>query len=233
MGNRNKTKRSRGIMLPYMPEEILTEVEVYSMSTDCWKKVGVNSAPLCFLYDTVQFLNVTAYWLARKERKVGSVDLMVAFDMLNGVFEEIMLPDIDCKREECVSMAAFGGSLYYSHCNGVAHDNYDCDIWVLRFSKNIFSWTKQYTISLPNIRGPPLGFRKNGEVVLSTDTGGHVSYNIEVKRAEEFKVAWFPKFSHVDSFFESLVLLSDVNGVLGPKISSDEKKMRSIKLFSQ
>lgn len=28
MGNRNKTKRSRGIMLPYMPEEILTEVFV-------------------------------------------------------------------------------------------------------------------------------------------------------------------------------------------------------------
>lgn len=158
--------------------------------------------------------------------------MIVAFDMLNEVFEEIMLPDIDCKREECVSMAAFGGLLYYSHCNGVAHNDYDCDIWVLKFSKSKFTWTKQYAINLANIRGPPLGFRKNGEVVLSTVTGDHVSYNIEVKRAEEFKVAWFPKSSRVGSFFESLVLLSDVNGVLGPKISSDGKKMRSIEIFS-
>lgn len=41
---------------------ISSEVEVYSISADSWKKVGVNSAPLCFLYDTVQFVNVTAYW---------------------------------------------------------------------------------------------------------------------------------------------------------------------------
>lgn len=212
---------------------IFSELEVYKMSTDSWKKkVGVTPIKLCYLYDTVQFVNVTAYWLARRAREEGYVDLIVAFDMLNEEFEEeIMLPNCDCKREACVSMAAFGGSLYYSHCNcGItAHNNnHDCDIWILKFSEDKFTWTKQYTITnLPDIKGPPLGFRKNGEVILAKFDGSEVSYNLEEQRAVTFEVERFPKYSRIDPFLESLVLLSSGgggNGVLALENSPGAKK---------
>lgn len=69
-----------------------SEVEVYTLSTDSWKRIGVTPAWLNSTrrsFCASAFSNGIVYWLASK----GSKDTIVLFDTGSEEFQQVMVPD--------------------------------------------------------------------------------------------------------------------------------------------
>ncbi|KAI8010051.1 hypothetical protein LOK49_LG06G01635 [Camellia lanceoleosa] len=75
------------------------------------------------------------------------------------------------------------------------------------------SWTKLFSINLSGVLDKTLGFRKNGEVLLSTNKNWLLSYHPATQKLTNTGIVGNSYSFDVDIFKATLVLVKGENGV--------------------
>ena len=187
-------------------------VEVYSLSTGEWRMVTA-LLPICTLRgrEQVGFVNGALHWLAFRRIDDGHKFhyFVLVFDLGDEVFREILLPELPgyettYKLEGSVSVYGNCLALFQKECN-----NGQQNIWVMKEYGVASSWTKVLTIPHqdPGVDIPmPIGFRRNGEVMLKMDDGQLVSVDLGNQKMNNLGISSYG-YTSVYSYVESLVLL--------------------------
>ncbi|XP_059650079.1 F-box/kelch-repeat protein At3g06240-like [Cornus florida] len=191
---------------PKLDKNSLFIVNVYSLSTDSWRRISVAS-PSCKIWIGAlpEIMNGAAYWIASVNMKSeNSLYTLLQFDLGDEVFREIILPD--GARHILPEIAVLGESLYLYNFWGAK--TYQCDVWTMECSK-VGTWTKRFTFrfSDANVNDwSKIGFRRNGEILRLNHKNCLVSYNLENKQAEDLGFHAC-RISFLHSYVESLILL--------------------------
>uniref|UniRef100_A0A2N9FYF7 F-box domain-containing protein n=1 Tax=Fagus sylvatica TaxID=28930 RepID=A0A2N9FYF7_FAGSY len=186
--------------------EYQCEVEVYSLSTGEWRMVTV-SLPNCDLFLHTKpkgSVNGALHWLAYRHTDDRNIHCFIlAFDLGDEVFREIVLPEI-MGFGDGANISVYGNSIAFflmKECLNVRRQI----IWVMKEYGVVSSWTKVLTID-DYVPGHAEGFRRNGEVLLSTEEGLYASLDLENQKTKDLGIS-SDGFFLVGSYVESLVLL--------------------------
>ena len=186
-------------------------VEVYSLATGEWRRVAA-LPPICTpVRDSKpqRFVNKALHWLAfRRSDDPKTHSFILVFDLEDEAFREILLPEVP--NSPSASVSVYGNSIAFSQRMS---DN--LNIWVMKEYGVAFSrWTKVCTVSdhgLGEVIPYPVGFRRNGEVVL-IDQGQLVSMDLENQKKKDLLTNSRRSY-FVDSYVESQVLLDKAANV--------------------
>ncbi|BFG24253.1 hypothetical protein CerSpe_105270 [Prunus speciosa] len=191
------------------------EVEVYSLSTNSWKRIDAIPASIKTLvlhFNQCAFSNGVAYWIMLKEKE--ATHCLLSFDTDSEVFEEFRLPDaVEPMPYYCkVLISEYKGSICLLQSNlDFRASNHYIDMWVLQEK----SFEKLLTVNLPRKwRFNPLAIRMSNELLVEYPCGSHYlcSYNLETKLVTEtgikLAVDCYDDY-HVHTYVESLVLLRE------------------------
>lgn len=214
-GNCPVTNDHKVVRVVYLKDSSLNftvppEVQVYSLSTGSWRDVNAG-APLSYMVEytwSQVFVSGCVHWLAyRKQGESGSRNLLVSFHMGDEVFGEVMLPDSlanDIVYDMSVSICRDSlAALKYNKEIGQE----SCVVWVMREYGVSESWTKLYTIRVLETLTRTIGFRKDGEVVLSLCNNELVSYDPVAGQIKGLGITGNIRSFFVGNYVESLVLL--------------------------
>lgn len=187
------------------------EVEVFSLCSGSWRGIETTS-PYCVpeRFWSQGLINGVVHWVAyhltKKSGFVAIRSLVMSFNMGGEEFGELNLPGIlvnECPEE--MSTAVFGGSLTIVWLDGYGCR---CSVWVMKEYGVAESWSNQFNIGG---LGLALGLRRNGEILLATTRGELVSHNYGTRRRWNNGKCGTKDSFHVDSYTESLILLTEVN----------------------
>ena len=186
--------------------EYQREVKVYPLSTGEWKMVTV-PPPNCVLFlDTKPkgSVNGALHWLAYRRTDDHNIHCFIlVFDLVGEVFQEIVLPEMIDSRDGA-NISVYGNSIAFflmKDCSNVHRQI----IWVMKEYGVVSLWTKVLTI-VDHVPGYAKGFRRNGEVLLSTK-GSYALLDIENQKMKDLGIS-SNGFSLVGSYVESLVCLT-------------------------
>ncbi|KAA8524477.1 hypothetical protein F0562_010900 [Nyssa sinensis] len=199
------------------------EVEICTLSTKSWRRISSTAPPYCiveFMWSQV-FLNGAVHWIAYDPHVVGGFhNLILSFDMRNEVFCEMTLPvALAGQQATSLSINVLGESLaIFGYVRQIGTGS--CCIWVMKEYGVAESWTKLVTINLPGELGSTVGFKKNGEVLLSMRNNLFVSYDPKTQQIKELGIHGNSRSFYVDTYMETLVLLEGQNRVLEGQLYS-------------
>lgn len=185
------------------------EAELYSLSTNSWKII--QDIP-CRSYsgsDKNVVNDGVVHWIDWVASDNGSI---ITFDMGNETFREMKLPDLafddpfnTCLLlllDGCVCLCVERGS-WDDHC---------VELWVMKEYGVPESWTKDFTFNDFSFNPSPIGFLKNGEIVLEF-LGRLVSYDPTSQQLDNLPIVLEQVETKtrrallVTSYMETLVLL--------------------------
>ncbi|KAK9987371.1 hypothetical protein SO802_032322 [Lithocarpus litseifolius] len=194
------------------------EVDVYSLSTGEWRMLSASASlpPTCGILqrEPPAFANGALHWIAFSN---DYKQFVLVFDLGDEVFRQILLPELasNTVRMMWTRVSVYGNSIAgFQRRVGSGPIN----IWVMKEYGVASSWTKfSYQCpSLGMLRQCPVGFRRNGEVVLEdnrigeavllNDRRGLISWNPDSQNIKNLEI----NGSHntfIGSYVESLVLL--------------------------
>lgn len=145
-----------------------TLVEVFSLASSAWRK------PRNRPRKTIQFtwsqvcLNGVIHWVAcDKQIDQSFCCLIVSFDLVCEVFDEMPLPDaLACEHVSNLLISNREGHLTMLEYD-MGKGRECCGIWVMKEYGVVGSWEKLYIIRLPGMLRKVVGFRMNGEMILA------------------------------------------------------------------
>lgn len=178
--------------------------EVYSLRTNSWRKINPihNYANCLNSTDSEIYLRGACHWWIGRS--------MLAFDMSDEDFRLIRLPNRDGLWDYKIkkSMAVLSGSiaLIVRLVEGMEKS---FDIWVMLEYGVEESWTKQFKIGPVLGVDRPLGFAKNGQLLLVDDNGHLVSLDFNGKEIKFLHVKWIPQLFRVTNVVPSLISVQD------------------------
>ncbi|XP_015161777.1 F-box/kelch-repeat protein At3g06240-like [Solanum tuberosum] len=139
----------------------------------------------------------------------------MTFSIADEVFGEIMLLDaltggiatglLLMLFEESLVVHNYGRGMY-----GVF-----CEVWVMKQYGVLESWSRLYRINLIANLKKAVGFRNNGEVLISTRENGLVSYDPNSGRNTDLGIQGYTWSFFVHNYMESLILLKGNNVIPG------------------
>ncbi|KAI8007946.1 F-box/kelch-repeat protein [Camellia lanceoleosa] len=200
------------VRLVYRLESIQPEVEVYSLSTDSWRKMTTNFKDCrVFHPSSSPLVNGAVHWKAYNwGRGSESSDrqqwFIMSFHMMDEIFQEISLPV--AINFGAGSILAFRDSLAFFTCS---------DIWVMTDYGVVDSWTKQY--SLRDAIEFSFGLMSNGEVLLIKSNSNLVYYDLKIHEHRKLKGQPFARVHGMFIYKESLALLNEGEAI---NIQSDQ-----------
>ncbi|CAJ2634492.1 unnamed protein product [Trifolium pratense] len=150
---------------------VSSHLEVFSLRDNKWKEIEGINLPYMNASDdprTGSFFNGAIHWLAYGVDL--SVNLIVAFDLMERKLLEMSLPDDFYYELSFCELWVFGDFL--SLC--VMGDD-TVEIWVMKEYKVHSSWTK--TLVLPTQYFSPLCLTKSGDIVGADGGNGLVKYD--------------------------------------------------------
>uniref|UniRef100_A0A5B7AF69 Putative F-box protein CPR30-like n=1 Tax=Davidia involucrata TaxID=16924 RepID=A0A5B7AF69_DAVIN len=190
----------------------LSQVEVYSLSTNSWREIKTDLRCLIFESSCSVFLKGRFHWTAIGFQELNGRELIVSFDMGDEVFCYTKPPpfrfrddddydddDDDCLRWHLVVFKECLGMIICSD-NG---PNKKFDIWVMNEYGVAESWTKHISFGpYPGINRP-MRCGKKCEVLLEKDDGDLVLYDPTSQTTKDLGahgvVCWSDVFIHVES----------------------------------
>jgi len=196
-------------------DEVPPMVEVYTMRRGCWRMITNDLKYVIREQSACAFLNGACYWigynsLERDEPRHATV----AFNLGNEVFVQMTVPDCLVWDDFIdISLTVFDGMLSLVPCKKWLWEETSCSVWVMKEYGVGESWTKLFNIEHVEGIQRLVAFRENNEVLLAGEDGELISYDPNTNN-------WDCKlFGDVDSFYldtfvESLVLLSEADRVL-------------------
>ncbi|XP_050212230.1 F-box protein CPR1-like isoform X1 [Mercurialis annua] len=147
---------------------------------------------------------------------VGRKMMIASFDLSNEVFEELMLPHalVD-SSDPSVSLSVYCQSLALIHCEepifyDESYMSYTkCSIWVMREYGAAESWTKQFSVDLPNPGAllRVLSFQRHGGILIEDSNSEIASYDPRTQKVTP--LCFHGYIFEVHSYMESLVLLKN------------------------
>ncbi|XP_034200383.1 putative F-box protein At3g21120 [Prunus dulcis] len=147
------------------------EVEVYSLSTHCWKSIGV--LPTWIISMDWSFghavSNGVAYWIMRAEKDYSFH--LVSLDTGSEVFEKVLLPEATWESLN-VDISNDIQPYKESVCLLKSELDYRIDIWVLQER----CLNKLHTVWFPGRSPVPLGFKTNDEHLVKYRKHGRCQY---------------------------------------------------------
>ncbi|XP_043721153.1 F-box protein CPR1-like [Telopea speciosissima] len=154
---------------------IVSEVKVYSLSTNSWRRI--EDIPFLSIEHRLGvFTNSAFHWVVyRKTGVMGSntaPNVIVSIDVKDDVYREVPLPDfVDDKFH--MTIGVLGGQLSIL-CN---FSKVCVELWVMKDYGVRDSWEKQFSIEQPLVLGyfdeciRPICYSRKGEVLLETGPG--------------------------------------------------------------
>jgi F-box interacting protein len=187
----------------------LAEAEVYTLSTDSWKRVVISLGSIDYIGPPPSlFFNGALHFIAWS----GRHQFILSFDVNDERFREIMLPQI---YDDTIlnSLAVFKGSLALFVC--CRSDI--CYIWVMREYGVVESWTK-ISVPLDSVKNF-FGCTDSGEHLVYIKDRGLVSYDPVSRNENNLGIQSPAWVSYTADLMENLVLLNQVKCDLNMKIS--------------
>ncbi|KAH0751750.1 hypothetical protein KY285_004898 [Solanum tuberosum] len=157
------------------------EIEIYSINSGVWRRVVGFEIKHCIveIMSSQAFVKGFVHWIVYDyvANSGGLRILIMTFSIADEVFGEIMLSDALTGGistglsitlfEESLAVVKYGMGMY-----GIF-----CEVWVMKQYGVLESWSRLYRINLVAGLKKVVGFRSNGEVLLSTRENGLVSYD--------------------------------------------------------
>ncbi|XP_043721164.1 F-box protein CPR1-like [Telopea speciosissima] len=154
---------------------IVSEVKVYSLSTNSWRRV--EGIPFLSIEHRLGiFTNSAFHWVAKRKTGVmgpnTAPNVIVSIDVKDDVYREVPLPHfVDNKFNMAVGV--LGGQL----CMLCNFSRVHVELWVMKDYGVRDSWEKQFSIEQRTVLGyfdeyiRPICYSKKGEVLLETSPG--------------------------------------------------------------
>jgi F-box interacting protein len=189
----------------------LFEAEVYTLSTDSWRKVWIEPnigsiAWPCLFFNGA--LHSIAYFQDRNFILSFVGKFILSFDVNDEIFRSIMLPQnyLDDIRVRLERLAVFNGSLaFFVFGKNPDGDREICYIWVMREYGVVESWTK---IIVPvELVMSFFGCNDSGELLIDTYDRGLLSYDAESLDENKLGIQSPDWLSYTADPMQSLVLL--------------------------
>lgn len=189
------------------------DVEVYTLSLGFWRRIGNVGLRSCipdFVWSQA-FLNGVVHWVAYQSCGQGNGStsfrsLIVGFGMDNETFSEIMLPSaLAMELTMNLFIKTYRNSLAVINQREI--DNKSCNIWVMQEYGVVESWTKMYSIDLVHGMVKVVGFRKNGDILVSMENKELAAYDPKTRDNKELGIKGSVRSFYADSFSETLALL--------------------------
>ncbi|KAM7497630.1 hypothetical protein LguiA_022044 [Lonicera macranthoides] len=172
-----------------------SEVRVYSVKEGSWRRISA-PAPACDIVRTMSsnvVINGSLYWIANHGvsrtsdfRAISprnlfdtvddiAINSIMVFDTVEEVFRMIMLPkSLASAVTPNLRLMVIGGSLSVIQCEKFLILR---SIWVMKKDGDVESWSEKYSFDSDLGFRKMLGFRENGELVLSNKDDDLVAYN--------------------------------------------------------
>ncbi|KAM3327687.1 F-box/kelch-repeat protein like [Capsicum galapagoense] len=213
-------------------KKLWSEVEVYSLKDDSWKKIG-DCFPSQYYYvrgDTV-FFNGCIHWLTQREYgKIRPRRLpIVSFNVAKEVFQEFWLPNPTEREANCISSLYGSLSVCAKSTSSIDNDTVlNIEVWLMKDYAVEESWTKLYVTRLDEeLSGPiiPLRILDNGAEAIVYINKNLFMYDHENEEFEDFGI-WANGIGvpYVTNFMESLVwvepIIVESNTPSGQKIGT-------------
>ncbi|KAL4628856.1 hypothetical protein ACB092_05G268000 [Castanea dentata] len=172
--------------------------------------------------ETSVFMNGRLHWLAQKyhtREDYTRLNFILSFDLgfeigdENIVYHEVPIPKVFEIKEDQYSLdgahiAMLNGLLALY---GWLDETYD--VWVMKEYGVVESWTKLYIIDYGIILGRVIGFKKNGEVLVTRNDRDLLLYEPNSQRIIwDLQKNYVSSYFYLDNYVESLVLF-DTDGV--------------------
>ena len=183
-----------------VPSSVL--VEVYSLSTGCWRSAGVDTQCVKSLIvtknTTTAVLNEAVHWIWKADQP--TVDpLIIAFNVQNDVLRHFCLPDGQRFQYSAI-LSVLNESLVLSKSEQGL-----CLIWVMKEYGVAESWVNCFKIDMNY--GRFLYLQGNGRLFFTMEKQGVKVYDVESQEIEELARSYNGHIFFVDTFVETLALL--------------------------
>ncbi|KAK9945747.1 hypothetical protein M0R45_011246 [Rubus argutus] len=177
-----------------MADEVCSEVKIYSLKSNSWKKIQnlpsndlrMYVSPITTLQGALTFLNGALHWLMRHKLD-GNMKRLVSLDLATEQYNEFPCPPVNTDRNTNLTLHVLGG--YLCVCVIPAGDvvyiwgSRQNDVWIMREYGVAASWTRLYTIEEGGPAMPrrfryckPLAFSNTGEMVLLENAPGQIMF---------------------------------------------------------
>ncbi|KAG5551877.1 hypothetical protein RHGRI_010101 [Rhododendron griersonianum] len=192
-------------------EKFPSKVELYTQGTGSWRSIATVGHPHYIAqFNCLQaFVNGAIHWIAFDQRVVNGLScLIMLFNMGSQAFSVIMMPaGLVSQSPLCLTIMSYGESvavLSYGQPEGGS-----CCIWVMKEYGVAESWAKLYNVNPPGMLYQIVGFRKNGEVLLSMSDNRKLllCYDCETKTLTNTGYTGSSDSFTAVTFKESLVLV--------------------------
>jgi F-box interacting protein len=192
----------------------LAKAEVYTLSTDSWRRVVIPVGSLSGYIHNPQhkpciFFNGALHSIAY----INNHNFILCFDVNDERFREIMLPDnyLDgyspdlCYFKQLVVIKGLLGLVVFHHLSDV------CLIWVMREYGVVESWTQR--IESVDLGGRFYGCTDSGELLIGRIDSGLVSLDPDSLNEKNLGIGIQRPRSlrYTTDFMENLVLVDGVN----------------------
>uniref|UniRef100_A0A2N9FFS0 F-box associated beta-propeller type 3 domain-containing protein n=1 Tax=Fagus sylvatica TaxID=28930 RepID=A0A2N9FFS0_FAGSY len=184
------------------------EVEVYSLSTDSWRRFVISLGSIDYIgLQPSLFFNGALHSIAWSRSRKS----ILSFDVNDERFREIMLPqnyEDDILDLTMFGLAVFKGSLAF-FVWGASLESGICYLWVMREYGVVESWTK-ISVPLDSVKNF-FGWTDSGELLVDIKDRGLISYD-PVSLNENNLGIQSPRWvSYTADLMENLVLLNQRN----------------------
>ena len=195
--------------------------EVYTLSSDSWRKVGISLRPKVAVSSTetcssATFVSGALHWLGyfnTEFKDLQSEKGILSFDVNNEKFGEIALPNRDTNYNKgLASIGLFKGKLAFITfgCYNILVLDVPCFIWVMGEYGVHESWNKLFSLQLGHFENF-FGFTRHGDLIIRKNVEVPfvnfkvVSINPETLHEMDLVTHHLPSIAF--TFVESLVLL--------------------------
>ncbi|KAL6976163.1 hypothetical protein U1Q18_024953 [Sarracenia purpurea var. burkii] len=199
---------------PLFLPRVLPAVEIYSLRTNSWRTIEILIPYFIINPISKAFLNRCIHWMATRTRKNHHDDFIVSFDMVGEMFQEIKLPNCSLDGGALTGSVAVLRESLCLFARGNEAGNEVWEIWAMKEYGVVESWSKQFIINNNEGISWPLGFMKNGEVILGTIEGELSLYDTKSQQVKDLYMHGNPDMVDIFPFVESLVLLDRANNLL-------------------
>ncbi|KAK4593291.1 hypothetical protein RGQ29_017417 [Quercus rubra] len=147
---------------PWMSTISLPEIEVYTLSSDSWRSVGIEFTTNVMVYDynfhfSIPLVSGALHWLAHikeGEEKQG-IDIIMAFDVNTLKFRKLaVLPHLFSKTNPCDRyLTSFKRKLalaFITFRSG-EHPSFPSSIWVMKEYGVVESWIKPFVMPIERV----------------------------------------------------------------------------------
>lgn len=188
------------------PEDGETEVEVYELGIDIWRKLDhVNQElPILFWLNSSMSYKGAYHWIASVEGR----NIILCFDMTTEIFRNIELPNTSkFFKGTLYSLQLLNESLsllcYPCLASGTDPTTDMMEIWIMKDYNIYESWIRKYTIiGLPTEN--PLVVWKDYILLFQSNSGYLISYDLKQDEIKELNILGCQKSMRAINYKEFL-----------------------------